>query len=630
MSTDLEQVRALVAAGRFAEAENGFAHLLTAHPDDIEALYGLGFCRLAVGRHGSALSPLIRAVEADPSHAKAANALGSTYLALGRPGDAVTAFEKAVVASGERIPDFLVNLALAARAAGDPDRAVAVLDTILDRAPDAAPAYLLKAEALIDKGDLDPAAEAADRARGLMPNDATAHATAGRIAMVARRPGLAVERLTTARALAPSDADILVSLGHAHALAEDAPAAGEAYRAAEAIQSPTGERLAELALGWERLNEVHELTRLAQAAHDLDPTSYKARLAVATADRRAGRLEAAAEALSHLAGDAREKRDTGPLFALGQILDRLGHAEQAWTAFQSANAIAAARPKSAELAERERATLARLRRSVSEMGRFEPVSDPGSGPPPIFVVGFPRSGTTLVDRILGAHPSIGVAEEKPLMERVESRFEALVGPYPEALPLADRDARNRLRRAYRDDVADLGIGEPTILDKHPLNMKRVGLMRLLFADAPIVVVDRHPLDAVLSCLMQDFRLNQAMARFTDVAETARAYLENRRLFDALVDVVGARPIRVRYEELVDNPRAGLEPALNAVGLEWRAEMDDHRAASVRGKVVRSASYAQVTEAVSDRSVGRWRGYRGALSEAETLLRPICEELGYST
>lgn len=239
------------------------------------------------------------------------------------------AFEKAAAASNETVPDFFVNLALAARSAGEPDRATAVLDRILARAPDASPAHLLKAEAFIDKGDLERAETAADRALSLMPNDAVAHAAAGRIALIARRPSLAVERLNAARALAPSDGDILVSLGHARALAEEVPAAAEAYRASE-------------------------------------------------------------------------------------------------------------------LAERERATLSRLREGVRRM------------------------------------------------ERVESRFETLVGPYPDALPRAGRDARERLRRVCRDDVAALGITEPTVLDKQPLNMNRVGLMRLLFPEAPVVFVDRHP------------------------------------------------------------------------------------------------------------------------------------------
>jgi tetratricopeptide (TPR) repeat protein len=623
----LEQARSLVERGRFEQAEALFSDRLATEASDVDALYGLGFCRLARGLHAAAISPLRRAVEVSPNHGKAWNALGSALLALDRSAEAADAFARAIASGGD--PQFLVNHAVAARKAGRPREALTSLDRILERAPSAAPAHLLRAEALIDIGDTDAARDAADRARTLAPDDAGAHAAVGRIELIARRPGPAIESLAKAAALSPADADVLVSLGHARALAEDAAGASEAYRRAETVGPPSAALLAELALGWERLNTIPEASRLAETAIRKDPEGYKPNLARAVADRRAGRLEDAADRLATLAPRAETSGDATPLFALGQVLDRLGRTEEAWAALRSANALAAAKPRASELAEKERRDVARASKAVERLGSVTLERDSDTGPPPIFVVGFPRSGTTLVDRLLGAHPEIGVLEEKPLLERVEARFAALVGPYPDALPLADRSVRDRLRALYRDDVRTLGIDAPTVLDKHPLNMKRLGLMRLLFPEAPVVLIERHPMDVVLSCFMQDFRLNQAMARLTDVAEIARAYVENRRLFGALVDCLSHEPVRVRYEDLLKNPRRGLGPVLTAVGLGWTPEMDDFQTVSVNGKVVRSASYAQVTETVTDRSIGRWRRYHTHLSEAERILGADCEDLGYA-
>jgi hypothetical protein len=245
--------------------------------------------------------------------------------------------------------------------------------------------------------------------------------------------------------------------------------------------------------------------------------------------------------------------------------------------------------------------------------------------PPVFILGFPRSGTTLLDTLLMNLPGLHVLEEMPPLEEVEKAL----GGHARLAGLSSGEA-NGLRALYFQRVGALSPPRPgqTIVDKFPLHMARMAPIHRLFPDAKVVFVERHPCDAVLSCFTSNFTLNRAMRCFTTLEGAARLY---ETVFDAWTRASELLPIRVhrlRYERLIEDPRAEMRALLDFLGLPWDERVLDNQAAAAKRTHIATASYKQVGEPLYARSVGRWRRYRAQMEPVLPILAPWAERLGY--
>jgi hypothetical protein len=245
---------------------------------------------------------------------------------------------------------------------------------------------------------------------------------------------------------------------------------------------------------------------------------------------------------------------------------------------------------------------------------------------PVFLVGFPRSGTTLLDTMLMAAPGTLVLEEEPFIDEIE---QALGG----VAALADlsatqiADARDRYF-ARVGELAPLGA-DTLVIDKHPLHLNKVPVIRRLFPDARFILALRHPCDVLLSCYFTNFRTNPGMSNFlaldtaTELYDlTFRHWTEACALFDLPVHTVV-------YERLVAQTERELRPVFDHLQLPWPGADFDHREVARARGVVRTASYAQVTEPIYTRSAGRWRRYQQQLSPVIAQLQPWIEQFGYA-
>ena len=245
---------------------------------------------------------------------------------------------------------------------------------------------------------------------------------------------------------------------------------------------------------------------------------------------------------------------------------------------------------------------------------------------PAFLVGFPRSGTTLLDTFLMGHPDTEVLEEFHMLGAAETVLGNVAG-----LPHRSADQLEQARRAYfaeLDRHVDRGFGG-LIIDKLPLNMLGLPVISSLFPDAKIIFAQRHPCDAVLSGFMQSFTLNDAMACFLTIEGAADLYDAAMGLFTRSRDALPLAVHTLVYEELVGDPAAALEPLIAFLGLDWRPELLDHRAtAKARGAII-TPSYDQVVQPLSKAPSGRWRRYEKQLAPALPVLLPWAERLGYA-
>ena len=243
---------------------------------------------------------------------------------------------------------------------------------------------------------------------------------------------------------------------------------------------------------------------------------------------------------------------------------------------------------------------------------------------PVFLVGFPRSGTTLLDTFLMGHPDTHVFEEVPLLGAAQKAVSDVGDPLRSPENLA------RARDAYFAEAArHLEPGfDGLMVDKFPLNMTAMPFIHAVFPGAPIVFAQRHPCDCVLSCFMQGFALSDAMASFLDIDDSGAFYDAAMQVWTASREALPVKAQTLVYEELIADPERALRPLIDFVGLEWRDELLDHRATAQARGSIGTPSYNQVTQPLSRAPSGRWKRYREQLEPVLPILLPWAERLGY--
>jgi tetratricopeptide (TPR) repeat protein len=257
--------------------------------------------------------------------------------------------------------------------------------------------------------------------------------------------------------------------------------------------------------------------------------------------------------------------------------------------------------------------------------RVRPLDPPARGSP-VFLVGFPRSGTTLLDTFLMGHPHAAVLEEVPLVTEAQRSL-------GEGLDIARR-SRADLERARDAYFAELDRHVPAgfdgvVIDKLPLNMLAPRFIHTMFPDARFIFAQRHPCDSVLSCFMQPFALTDSMACFLELQSAADFYDAAMTLWTRCNEVLPLQVQKLVYEELVADPERSLRPLVDFLGLEWREELLDHRATAKARGTISTPSYDQVIQPLNRRASGRWRRYEKQLEPVLPRLLPWAERLGYS-
>lgn len=295
-------------------------------------------------------------------------------------------------------------------------------------------------------------------------------------------------------------------------------------------------------------------------------------------------------------------------FALANLLDRTGDYETAFTHYRAANSLS---PHHFDAEA--------MRRKAEEIIRFFPHAGlpavrpgPDRFPTPVFIVGMPRSGTSLIEQILASHPEVQGAGELDLMEDLERRAPGLpgrTGSYPGCLSGISSEAMATLARPYLDAITALSEGKRYVTDKLPGNYERLGLIEKLFPDARVIHVARDPLDTCLSCYFQNFGKNLAYS--SDLRTLGEVYRLYERFMDHWRSTLSIAILDICYETLVTSPEAEVRRLLEFCGLPWEPHcLEFHRST----RYINTASYDQVRQPLYQSSIGRWKHYEAHLRE----------------
>jgi tetratricopeptide (TPR) repeat protein len=398
--------------------------------------------------------------------------------------------------------------------------------------------------------------------------------------------------------------------------------------------------------GWAQLEEADRdfaaaRSRLERAA-EIRPDDPGIRVARATLLAREGNHMAALAALQPDAGRgenaacSRTPSDPNSLLEKGRILDRLERYDEAFACFDEAKRRAREMTGKSYLDREAREIAERLRQFfVSGRLRLMPLASVREDcAQPIFILGFPRSGTTLAEQVLSSHPKISAGDELPFINDLSDAIPRLFGSplsYPEALAelwMGDnRRGLEALRDAYLQKVDMRGIVRPGSVwftDKMPLNEMHLGLISLVFPRSPLIHILRHPLDVVLSVFSHHLTHGYFCAYALETV--ARHYVLVMDLVQHYRTEMALRYLPVRYEDMVDDMAGNVRRMLDFIGANF-----DERCVSFQEnrRLPHTPSYAQVTEKLYDRSRFRYRHYLRQLDPVIPILQPVIHRLGYS-
>jgi tetratricopeptide (TPR) repeat protein len=566
---------ALRQLGRLDEATAVYRRALEIKPDYAEAHNNLGNALLSRGQPHEAAASYRRALETLPRSPEAHNNLGNALLELHQVAEAVSSYRRAL----QFRPDFAeahANLGAALLELGELEASVASYRRAFELGPGHVEAYNNLGNALRGLGRLDDAAASYRRALEIKADYAKAHGNLGGVLRLQGRHSEAEACCRTALALDPNLASTLALLAEFRADQGEFAAARQFLERAIVIEP-------DFPQAWAGLARWRTMTR--------DDAAW-----LAEAQRIAGR-------------GLPPQKEVFLRYAIGKYFDDVKDFKEAFASYEHANEL-----EKLHKARHDRAFLTRavdvLTQTYDRAWVTRTRTQVGSERP-IFIVGMPRSGTTLAEQILASHPAVFGAGELPFWEAAMTTYEAatLRGE-------AHDSTLTRLSDDYLRLLATLSPDALRVVDKMPGNFMFLGLMHATLPRARIIHLQRDPIDTCLSIYFQHFET--APSYTNDLDDLAQYYSEYRRVMSHWRAILPAEAILdVPYEGLVEDPETWSRKLVQFVGLPWDARcIDFHRT----GRRVVTASKWQVRQKISRAPVGRWRSYAEFVGPLRKLLQ----------
>jgi tetratricopeptide (TPR) repeat protein len=607
---------ALLDQSRIEESIAMLERALASAPGFTEARVDLARAKRRAGRAAEARAEVRGVLAESPHHHRAWLAYGDTLVDLGQYDDARVAFERARLTDPERAS---IEEATAALLGDDRRRSEELFRAVLTRDPGHAAAlcgvaalslaadvprdaerllrhalrqsehlplaYRGLAPTLLGLGRLTEAEAATRYLARIEPRSPQTWVTAAGVAIRLMRPAQAIEAYERALELRPQEPGLRMSIGH--------------------LQKTLGRRA--------------ESETSYKAALAMDPGRAEAYWSLADLKNYAFSDEEIAAMRRLIATDPRGPSNEAQLnFALGKALEQRRSYHEAFAAYTRGAALRR-REAPFDIAQFER-RCARIRASFD---RAFFAARPGAGDPrpaPIFIVGLPRSGSTLVEQILASHSAVEGTMELLNVLNIVREFDDMSpgrNAYPEAVGSASLERFAELGRRYLEQTAPLlGLDRPRFTDKLPNNFSHVGLIHAILPHATVIDVRRHPMDACFSTFKQYFAEGQNFSY--DLEDLGRYYRCYLALMDHWDAVLPGKVLHMSYEALVRSPEAGIRRLLEHCGLDFEAGC---LAFHETQRPVRTASAEQVRQPIYTAAVGHWRHFekeleplRGALGD----------------
>ena len=574
-----------------------------------------------------------RVVALNSGDAEAHGNLGAVLQEQGRHGDAHSAFNEAVALQPEN-PEAYFNLANVLSVLGEEQEAIAVFQQALEIRPDYAEVHGSLGALFIGQGAHEQALAALKRAVALKPDLAEAHTNLGFVQNELGNFETALNTLETAIGLNPDLAEAHNNLGNTLFQQEDLDGALAALDAALALDCDNVDTIRTVAGLWERANRPDAARPIIEQGLRLAPEDHVLDLLAAKCERRDGNVPAAIarlETIDRVSAPGRSAINIG--YELGRLYDQQDDYVSAFSYFTEANKSSQHYPSHAAVDKNQFLNMvAALDAALSKdwIDGWRETPKLSGRQAPVFFFGFPRSGTTLVEQVLASHPNIKTLDELPAVDEMLGLLPGFPQSYPDALVGLTAEEIESIRARYFEITDEFLKGDHSglLIDKMPLNIVHVAMMRRIFPQAKMILALRHPCDVCLSCFMQNFEIGLAMANFFTLEDAANLYTKVMTLWQKYIDVLPLDVHVVKYENFVADFETETAALLKFLGSEWHESMADYTAHAKSRTRIATVSYDQVVQPIYQSAQYRWKNYRDEIGASFDTLKPFVESFGY--
>ena len=664
-------------------------------PDDIDLLAQLGYAQLETGKPEDARRSFESVLEQSPKHALANQGIAQCYQKLDLWREAVDAYSLALEGQPDSV-FLLIGLANACQQLGDAGNAGIHYERALHLAPNDPRVLLDYGKFLRDRGAFERAMELFARCGQLHPDNLAVlletcrclramgereralallekidklskgapeyHEELGNCLTApsesAQRDlhwGLAADRwlreqqfskamplLEKMLAANPGYATAWNLKGLLHETLQQVDPAEAAFRRAIEADPAWPDAYANLANLYEQVNRIAEAKSMAESAPQVDAARADQvsaslillHLVLCRVARRQKDYPIALENLGQIAllKQTDLQREIVS-FDRGKVLDGLGDASGAMSAFSDGNALGRIRWISANPgANKFMAGAEQLLDLVGKgwLRQWRPTNASPSVSTPVFLGGFPRSGTTLLNQVLDSHGDIQIMEELPAVAAMLDAVRTMPRGYANSIRDFDALDIDYMRNLYFSAVAsNIEFDSSKLLvDKLPFHLVQAGLIHRVFPEARFLFAVRHPCDVVLSCFMQHFGDNDAMANFFKLKDGVALYTRTMDLWELYQRDLPITVHRIRYEDLVDDFEGESRRVCEFLGLPWHEGLKEFSVKAMDRGRISTPSYHQVSQPIYRESRFRWERYRNQLMPYLPALRPYIVKFGY--
>ena len=647
----LDSIIRLINDGRVDDAEAMCRGALEAQPDEVNLVALMGAVLMKKGALESAEEHLRRAIEIEPAFARPHEDLGALLLSRKKPEEAIPHFKKAMAIDPAQ-PTAVRGLASALQRAGREDEANSIRRELMQGLP--TEKLLAEAEALCSKGDTSEAEQICDVVLRRDPEDAGALRVLALAATTDERFIIAESYLKRILRLAPDDVGAFCSLGKFLSDRGRYPEAVELMRSATVLVPDSAEVQLLLANMFGIIGQTDNAMQAYEQCLKHNPDDTSALIGRGHMLRIAGRQDEAqasyrrcvelcpeiGTAWWYLAsfprfaatdqeiatmraqsgsGNVTADSAVGFNFALARAFEQRNDFDAAWEQYTLGNAgkraLVKYDPVKAEL------ELGKIRATFTADLFSQVKPDNAAEVTPIFILGMPRSGSTLIEQILASHSQVEGTGELPYILMMTNSMitkEAGCLHYTELVNYLPAEEFTRLGRNYLANADSHRVqGKPFFTDKMPPNFAHIGLIRLLLPQAKFIDARREPLAACVANYRQLFALGKNQSY--DLTELGEYYVQYTMIMDHWDNVMPGAVLRVQYEDVVADLDNQVRRILEFCGLPFEAACLEYHKSE---RLVNTASAEQVREPIYDSAVEFWRNYESQLDELREVLAPV--------
>jgi tetratricopeptide (TPR) repeat protein len=566
---------------KYHDAEETYKKILVAQPEDFPAKIGIAKLLTVQNRYNEAIVILEQITASSPNNSEALDYLGICYTGIGRIEEAKSIFNS-IIENDKDYEYVYIHFANLMEKQGDIGNAISVLHKGKEQASEPLPFLERMARIYQEYGMQEKALECYEEAVNIDPDNYEARFSKILVLSDLARYEKALDELKQ--------------------LETDYPVSSEIMGTKAGLLERIGQH-----------DEAHELVKMC-----LNDESVPSGVINVYAHlcHRYNECEKVIDMMDNILDDdnLETSKRRGLLFTLGKLQDRIGNYDQAFARITEANLL---KPFKYDHESSRNFVNQLMGPKITNILNDPPLVDVHHTVRPIFIVGMPRSGTSLVEQIIASHPdAFGGGERNEISDLVEKLpyMTGVTGSYPQCLTTLTSDVINKISKAYEMFTDMLPEGTKVLTDKMPENYYHIVFIRMLFPDSRIIHCVRNPLDTCLSIYFQQFIGYHDYAY--DLESLGQHYNEYKRLMDHYRDDSKIPMMEVNYEDLVDDSETLSRSIIDYCGLGW----DDRCLRFYDSeRVVRTASYSQVSEPIYTRSVNRWKNYEKYLEPLKKAL-----------